>query len=395
MKPTAASFFCGIGGLDLGFEWAGCDVVWASDISTIAGSSYPLNFGRPAIVEDILNLDIDAIPDTDIIIGGPPCQSFSLVGRRRPDDPRGRLVFRYLDIIAAKRPRAFVVENVPGMASAMIDGKRLPIHLVRSFEDLGYHVTVMKLNAADYLVPQLRKRLFIVGALDTPIKVPDPVEFARSAYGIDVSQHDNGAGAALLDLGPPTAKRARAKYLSGGSAFSEIMRGSGDTVSLHERPRMSDTDQKLVSFIPPGGNYRDVPDEHSTPRIMRFKETGGRTSTYGRLHPDRPSFTVNTYFRRPNVGSNFHPVEDRLITVREAMRLQSIPDRFEIASGGAQDARNALIGNAVPPLLAHAVAREVIAALLTSTATAAGAAQSALAQLALPQRTRGVRECLP
>lgn len=103
-----------------------------------------------------------------------------------------------------------------------------------------------------------------------------------------------------------------------------------------------------------------MPDEHSTPRIMRFKKTGGRTSTYGRLHPDRPSFTVNTYFRRPNVGSNFHPVEDRLITVREAMRLQSLPDRFLIAPGGAQDARNALIGNAVPPLLAHAVAREIV-----------------------------------
>jgi DNA (cytosine-5)-methyltransferase 1 len=363
MKPTVASLFCGIGGLDLGFEWAGCEVVWASDLSPIAGATYSLNFGRSAVVADVLELSIEEIPDTDIVIGGPPCQSFSLVGQRRADDPRGKLVFRFLEIIAAKRPRGFVMENVPGMASAMIDGERLPVFLARSFRELGYHVTVMKLNAADYLVPQLRKRIFIVGSLHSPIATPDPVEFALDAYGIDVATHDNGTGAALLDLGEPTSKHERAAYRSEGSPFSSIMRGALDEVELHERPRMSTTDLKLVSFIPPGGNYRDVPDEHSTHRIMRFKETGGRTSTYGRLHPDRPSFTVNTYFRRPNVGSNFHPVEDRLITVREAMRLQSLPDRFLIAPSGAQDARNALIGNAVPPLLAHAVAREVLRSL--------------------------------
>jgi len=360
LKPTVASLFSGIGGLDLGFEWAGCDVVWASDICAIAGRSYPLNFGRPAITADILNLDVDQIPNTDVIIGGPPCQSFSLVGRRNADDPRGRLVFRFLDIIAAKRPRAFVMENVPGMASAMIEGKRLPEVLSRLFQRLGYHVSIMKLNAADYLVPQLRKRIFIVGSLDAPIAAPDPDEFARVCYDLDLSSYDNGVGAAILDLGTPTQKGDRANYVSEGSAFSRILRGSLTTVSLHEYPRMSETDRKLVSFIPPGGNYKDVPDRHSTSRIMRFKETGGRTSTYGRLHPERPSFTVNTYFRRPNVGANFHPVEERLITVREAMRLQSLPDRVEIAAGGAQDSRNALIGNAVPPLLAQAVAREVL-----------------------------------
>lgn len=359
MKPTVASLFCGIGGLDLGFEWAGFDIIWASDNSPIAGKSYPLNFGKPAVVADIIDLHIDAIPKTDVIIGGPPCQSFSLVGRRRADDPRGRLVFRFLEIIAAKRPRAFVMENVPGMASAMIDGERLPTFLARSFTELGYQVTTMKLNAADYLVPQLRKRIFIVGSLETPISAPDPIEFAFDAYGIDVSSHDNSAGAALLDLGTPTPKHMKAKYRSIGSVYSRIMRGSLESVSLHEQPQMSATDRKLVSFIPPGGNYQDVPDEFSTARIMRFKATGGRTSTYGRLHPERPSFTVNTYFRRPNVGSNFHPTEERLITVREAMRLQALPDRFEIALGGAQDQRNALIGNAVPPLLAHAVAREI------------------------------------
>ena len=103
----------------------------------------------------------------------------------------------------------------------------------------------------------------------------------------------------------------------------------------------------------------DVPDEIATGRIKKFKETGGRTTTYGRLHPDKPSYTINTYFRRPNVGSNFHYAQPRLITPREAMRFQSFPDHFEIQQGGAQDQRNALIGNAVPPLLARAIAWSV------------------------------------
>lgn len=364
MKPTVASFFSGIGGLDLGFEWAGGKIVWASDISPIAAASYPLNFGRELFAADILELDPKTIPDTDVFIGGPPCQSFSLVGQRRPDDPRGGLVFRYLEIIKAKRPPAFLIENVPGMSSALINEQRLTDFLAEELASLNYHVTIMKLNAASYLVPQLRKRVFITGSLARKIQIPDPAEFANEAYGMDVTSFDNSSGAALLDLGETVGKGARAEYRLGyETPLNRILRGNLDNVSLHEHPRMSATDRILVSFIPPGGNYRDVPDAHSTPRIMNFKKTGGRTTTYGRLHPNRPSFTINTYFRRPNVGANFHPSEQRLITIREAMRLQSIPDRFELADLGTQDARNALIGNAVPPLLAQAVARQLFSAL--------------------------------
>lgn len=359
--PTVSSLFCGIGGLDLGFELAGAEVKWASDISPIAGASYPLNFGRPAVVSNILDIDIASIPGSDIIIGGPPCQSFSLVGLRRPEDERGLLVFRFLEIIREKRPRGFLMENVPGIAAARVNGRRLTEYLSDEFTRMGYHVTVMKLNAADYMVPQLRKRVFIVGSLTSKISTPDPIEFARAAYGLDARTQDIGSGAALLDLGSTVPKGARSPY-SGrqASTFAKLMRSGSADVSLHETPRMSATDQLFVSLIPPGGNFQNVPDEHATQRILNFKRSGGRTTTYGRLHPEKPSFTVNTYFRRPNVGANFHPVEDRLITVREAMRLQSIPDRFEIAQVGPQDARNALVGNAVPPLLAHAVAREVL-----------------------------------
>ncbi|MCC5641181.1 DNA cytosine methyltransferase [Nostoc sp. CHAB 5844] len=366
MRLTVASLFCGIGGLDLGFEWAGCDVVWASDISPIAVKSYPLNFGRQAVEADVEDLDLTSIPEVDIIIGGPPCQSFSLVGLRRPGDERGKLVFRFADIIRFRRPLGFVMENVPGLAAARFNDERMTNHLANEFKELGYHVTVVKLDASNFMVPQLRKRVFLLGSRVSPIKVPDASEFAREAYGIDVTRHDNSVGAAFSDLVAPVAKGHMATYSSNApSAFAKLMRQGSTEYSLHEAPRMSATDRQLVRFIPPGGNYQNVPDQYATQRILNFKRTGGRTTTYGRLHPQRPSYTVNTYFRRPNVGSNFHPTQDRLITVREAMRLQALPDRFQIAPGGAQDARNALVGNAVPPLLAQAVARELMRSLST------------------------------
>lgn len=364
MGVTVSSFFSGIGGLDLGFEWAGASVNWATDICPIATETYPLNFGRALAQADVRDLSHSQIPTSDIIIGGPPCQSFSLVGLRRPDDERGDLVFRFLEIIRAKKPAGFVIENVPGLAAARVNGERLTHYLARELEGLGYFVNTMKLNAADYLVPQLRKRVFIVGSRVSPVATPDPDEFANNVFGLSRADYELGTWAALQDLGKTVGKGEWSTYSKpAASDFAALMREGNSDFSLHEMPRMSATDSMLVKFIPPGGNYMDVPDEYSTQRILNFKRTGGRTTTYGRLHPLRPAYTINTYFRRPNVGANFHPVEDRLISVREAMRLQSIPDRFGIAKLGPQDERNALVGNAVPPLLAHAVARELLRSL--------------------------------
>ena len=361
MPVSVSSFFTGIGGLDLGFEWAGANVHWASDLSPIAAATYPMNFGRQMVQSDIQQLDLAGIPNSDVIIGGPPCQSFSLVGLRKPDDERGRLVFSFLEIIRAKRPVGFVMENVPGLDAARINGQRLTDYLAEQLEEIGYFVTVMKLNAAEYLVPQQRKRVFIVGSMVGPVTAPSPRQFARSVIGETSVEEGLGSWPALCDLGGVVRKGEQSDYVSPPqSSFAALMRRGSSKVTLHEAPRMSKTDKLLVSFIPPGGNYMDVPDEYSTNRILKFKKTGGRTTTYGRLHPDHPAYTINTYFRRPNVGANFHPKEDRLITIREAMRLQALPDRFGIAQQGAQDDRNALVGNAVPSLMAHAVARELL-----------------------------------
>lgn len=175
--------------------------------------------------------------------------------------------------------------------------------------------------------------------------------------GIDSGSFELSARAAIGDLGECTEKGKRARYrLVDPSPFAKLMRLAGlRDVSLHECPRMSETDRLLLQHIPPGGNYMDIPDEIATGRVLKFKQTGGRTTTYGRLHPDRAAYTINTYFRRPNVGHNFHYSEPRLITPREAMRFQSISDHIEL-DYTSQDDRNRLIGNAVPPLMAQAIA---------------------------------------
>jgi DNA (cytosine-5)-methyltransferase 1 len=362
--PRVLSLFSGLGGLDLGFVAEGFDLVQACDSEIAAVESYRDFFGAKADQIDLANHDATELADADIIVGGPPCQSFSLVGRRRADDPRGRLVFAFLDAVAAKLPTAVVMENVPGIESSRLyDGGLLTAIVVR-LEALGYHVTACKLLATDYFVPQRRRRLFLLAMRGGVISPPDPGLFARTRLGIEPQGFDLSARAAIGDLGEPVGKGLRAKYGdSPASTYARLMRLDGaTTVSLHESPRMSDTDRRLIAVIPPGGNYSDVPDDLATPRILRFKKTGGRTTTYGRLHPDRPAYTINTYFRRPNVGCHFHYAEERLITAREAMRFQALPDAMELKYSRA-DQRNALIGNAVPSLLARAIAMAVAEAL--------------------------------
>lgn len=354
---TVTSLFCGVGGLDLGFEYAGFRVIWANDISKNAVDSYAINFGIRPVCSDLAQLSTDEIPYADVIVGGPPCQSFSLVGKRRPGDERGQLVFLFLEVVRRKRPRAFVMENVPGLAASRVDGHRLTDVLADEFRRVGYNVDVVKLTATDYLVPQRRQRVFILGSQDGDVVVPDPRTFAEECYHINSDSFELSARAALGDLDSCVKRGEQARYRGGPhSDFARLMRRSGkETVSLHECPRMSDTDRELVRHIPPGGNYRDIPDELSLGRVHKFKQTGGRTTTYGRLHPDKPAYTINTYFRRPNVGCNFHYEEPRLISPREAMRLQALPDHFELCYN-TQDERNSFIGNAVPPLLGHAIA---------------------------------------
>lgn len=361
IKPTVASLFSGAGGLDLGFSWSGYNIVWANEIDSDAAATYVRYLGDHLVQGDIRD-HIRSIPSVDVLIGGPPCQSFSLVGKRRADDPRGALVYAFVDALEAIKPQAFIMENVPGLLSSRLGEEKLLDVIVADFQQMGYSIRVESLLATEYLVPQLRKRVFIIGwrGATQPLGLSElEPAFPRNKtlemkLPISVSE-------ALGDLPgatyTPTIPTEYARSCQ--NQYQAFMRADSATVLLHHMPTMSAKDREFVRHIPPGGNYTNIPDDISTTRIMNFKRTGGRTTTYGRLHPDRPAYTINTYFNRPNVGANYHYREERLITVREALRLQSFPDSFT-PTFRTQRSLHQQIGNAVPPLLAYHIARSLL-----------------------------------
>ena len=366
-SPKVLSLFSGCGGLDLGFSWAGYDVVWANEIDSNAVETYKKNLGDHIQCSDINTLKAEDLPDVDIIIGGPPCQSFSLAGKRMQDDPRSNLVWNFLRIVATKKPQVFLMENVPGLKSGKDkDGKTILSQLIAEFSLLGYNVSTFILNAADYGVPQRRRRLFVIGNLEgLAIPSPPPTHAARiEDLLFDLALPWVSSGEAIDDLSSPSLDGSAVPYrFAPRCNYQEFMRkNNGGKVLNHQIPYMSETDMKIIMAVRPGGNYMDVPDEIATKRIMNFKKSGGRTTTYGRLHPEKASYTLNTYFSRPNVGCNIHFSEDRLITIREGLRLQSFPDDFVVYSTSKSGAYKQ-VGNAVPPLLGRAIAEEILAVL--------------------------------
>lgn len=334
MSCKVVSLFSGGGGLDIGFKQAGYDIVWAVDINQDAVNTYKTNVGKEIICADLYKIKDSQIPQCDFVIGGPPCQSFSLAGNRNSDDSRGRLVWRYIDIIRTLQPKGFLFENVTGLMSAKNNnGERILPLLLKAFSDIGYNLNYKIINAADYGVPQLRKRLIIVG-----LKNNMPLfEFPQPTHNADGS---NG----------------KQKYISVKDALGNLPTPSSDCgITEHEWPTMSELDKYICHHVKPGGNYMDIPDDVKSTRIKRLKRDGGHTTCYGRMDPNKPSYTINTYFNRPNVGCNIHYEQDRLITLREAMRLQTFPDAYTFVSKSKQG-KNIIVGNAVPPLLAYKLA---------------------------------------
>ncbi len=359
------SLFSGAGGLDLGFKWANFDLIFANDIEMDACKTYEKHIGAHIVPGDINSL-IKDLPSADIVIGGPPCQSFSLVGKRKENDPRGDLVFSYLKAIKKVDPSIFVMENVPGLMASKINDIKLIEYLKSEFEQLGYDIQVLKVDASEYFVPQKRKRVFMIGQKKKNIvDLTNGKQIISDTLGLDYNEIVN-VKIALDDLPTPGKEPQEArKYRKKIShPYLALMRDKNkNSVTFQHMPTMSEKDKAFVKHIPPGGNYMHIPDSISTQRIMNFKKTGGRTTTYGRLHPDRPAYTINTYFNRPNVGANYHYSEERLITVREAMRLQSFPDWYNPFFSN-QRSLHMQIGNAVPPLLAWSIAEAVKKALI-------------------------------
>lgn len=360
-KIKVVGLFSGCGGLDLGFKQAGYNIVWANDILLDACETYKLNIGNHIVNEDITKIDLDTIPKADVIIGGPPCQGFSGIGKRDPKDDRSALVYSYLNVVNKLQPQIFLFENVTGIKSSKAsDGSKVIDNLQKAFENIGYYINIHTLNAADYGVPQKRKRVFIIGNkigadIDAPIQthfdqVTDKKEWITSFE-------------AISDLESPT-ENGDIKYKHEPLCeYQSLMRKDANQTTLHITPYSSPTDKEIIKHVKPGGNYMDIPDEVSTKRIMYFKGTGGRTTTYGRLDPEKPNYTLNTHFNRPNIGCNIHYEEDRMISIREGLRFQSFPDDFHLIS---KTQRNyyVQVGNAVPPLLSRAWAEHLLKYLI-------------------------------
>ncbi len=357
---TVISLFSGGGGLDLGFVNAGYKILWAIDNDPNAVATYKKNIGGHIICADITKQDVNLIPCADVVIGGPPCQSFSLAGLRRTEDARGQLVWQYMRIIEKIKPKAFIFENVTGLLSAKNSrGEKIISLLKEEFKRIGYSVELQVMNAADFGVPQRRKRVIIVGLRGGESFVfPKPTHGSKETNLLPyVSVKD-----ALDDLPSPSNKDADVLVYtkSAKTEYQKRMRkNKSKYVSGHFISTLSALDKYIISHVKPGGNYMDIPKDVDSKRIRRLQKEGGHTTCYGRLNPKDPSYTINTYFNRPNVGCNIHYSDNRLITVREALRLQSFPDSFEVVSSSKQGA-NIVIGNAVPPMLAEVIANALI-----------------------------------
>ncbi len=375
-RPIAVDLFAGSGGMTLGFEQAGFDVLAAVEIDPIHCAVHQYNFPLWSVLcEDINQISSDKIriyssiknQEIDVVFGGPPCQGFSLMGKRLLEDPRNLLVFHFVRIVAELKPKFFVFENVKGMAS----GKHQNFiqELINKFEYYGYQVQqpYQVLNAAYYGVPQKRERLFLLGCREdlTLPNYPEPTfqpPYSQVAKRYSHLPHTPTVREALQDLPkienyPELTQQDWADVcFDKPSFYGKILRGIAKNVNDYSYPRQYNS-RRLTSSLR---------TEHSIESIERFAATPpGKTEPISRFHKLDPDGLCNT-LRAGTPSSRgaytsprpIHPFIPRCITVREAARLHSYPDWFRFHVTKWHGCRQ--IGNSVPPLLAQAVAAEMI-----------------------------------
>lgn len=358
--------FAGAGGLTLGFTKSLGQVfvpVWANDFNTYAAKTYNANFGEHCTTDDILEIvenRIGDIPKADVVIGGPPCQGFSLLNKQRDNDPRKQLWRPYLQIVQHTGAEVFVMENVPQLL-----GSEEHEEIAEVAHSMGFKMAFAKLCAADYGVPQTRWRAFIIGckfihpsSFFPPKKThrrPDEIETGL-LFLEEFDQYISRPSPwrtvrdAIADLPPPLG--------------TEI-RNESPPLDLHFGRTPTPMSMERYKAIPKEGMNRfDLQNcaPELTPGCWIRKKKGG-TDLFGRLWWDRPAFTIRTEFFKPEKGRYLHPCQHRPITHREAARLQSFPDSFRFMGTKIEIAKQ--IGNAVPPALAARIADSVFAMLAT------------------------------
>lgn len=329
--------FSGVGGLSLGFEQAGFEVVSAVDVWADAIRTYNHNretkVGRVISVEDFNN---NILPDIikkhhiNGVIGGPPCQGFSTVGKREIDDPRNKLYLDFYRTVAIAKPDFFVIENVKGMLT--LNKGAFVKDLIERFGDngLGYTISYQLLNAADYGIPQNRHRVFYVGIRNKKFTFPAPFDYTLTAKD------------AISDLeGSSSVKYGSAPQ----NEYQKRLRGSMLAPLNQDYTNHSEQTVNIISQIPDGGNIRSLPPEYW--EIRKYNKAFERMGSF------KPSNTIDTGHR-----NYFHYKENRIPTLRESARIQSFPDSFEVL--GTRGSQYKQIGNAVPPMLSYIIAKTIL-----------------------------------
>lgn len=328
--------FAGCGGMTSGFVAAGgYDPVLAVEWDLHAAATYAANFGEGHLRwADIATIPSADIPKVDVIIGGPPCQGFSNLGHRDVLDPRNKLWKEYLRFVRHAAPAVFVIENVDRFLSS-------DEFAVLQAETHGYELTSGVLLAADFGAPQRRKRAIVIGSRIGRIPLPEPT-------------HARGSWRTVRDVltGLPGKPATTALPTSSVEFFDTTVPGRFKSADLHIGRNPTALSLERYRHIPPGGGRFDLP-HHLMPRCWQEKKTG-TTDVMGRMRWDEPSLTIRTEFYKPEKGQYLHPEWDRPITHLEAARLQTFPDTFEWCGTKIQVAKQ--IGNAVPPVLAKAIA---------------------------------------
>lgn len=342
-KYNILDLFCGCGGMSLGFEQAGFKVLLGIDFWKDALETYRFNRKNAnTLCADMAVLSGKEVADTignaavDVIIGGPPCQGFSVAGKRIVDDERNKLYKGFVRMVDYFKPKAFVMENVPNILS--IGGGAIKDAIIADFSALGYTVEYQVLTASDYGVPQNRRRAFFVGLQNG----------AHFTFPKPFTQEKVTSKEAISDL-PEHSVNDGSEYPSApNSDYQIMMRRHSTAIFNHQSTIHNQKTIDTISLVPDGGNYKDLPPELQQTRKVHIAWT--------RLNSKKPSFTIDTGHRH-----HFHYVYNRIPTARESARIQSFPDDFIFTCSRTSQLKQ--IGNAVPPLLGKAIATSLLAQL--------------------------------
>ncbi len=337
-------FFGGAGGWSLGLSMAGLRHCGHFDHDASACGTARSNLGEPTHCVDLSRLDAAALPrDMPVVVGSPPCQGFSNEGRKKEDDPRNSLVWRYLDIIEAMTPAVWVFENVPGFKRSY--GGRYYGEMMDRVSGLGYNVSDGILNSVDYGVPQRRQRFFLIAASGFQPSLPEATHSEAPGQLRDAVT----LWEAISDL-PVVAPGERAGVFDypgeARNPYQTLMRDGSARVENHTTQKHSDRVLEKIGAVPSGGDMRAFVGRYKENRVSYC---GG----YRRAVKGEPSFTA--YWTRGM--TSIHPEQDRLLSPRECARIQSFPDRFVFR--GTTIENYTQVCNAVPPLMAYAFGREI------------------------------------